>query len=82
MKNLEVIKAWVRGQAARNKNMRTDGKALFSYNLKIAERKSLSLEIYDYTRTGGNFVSTTTSQHVNMTKRQVDYANIVSVKEQ
>lgn len=82
MKNLEVIKAWVRGQAARNKNMKTDGRSLYSYNLKIAERKELCLEIYDYTSTGGNFVSVTTSQHVNMTKRQVDYANIVSVKEQ
>ncbi len=80
MKNLQIIKAWVRGQKAQNKNMRTDGRVLYSYKLKIAERKSLSLEIYDYTSTGGSFVSSTTSQHVNMTKRQVDYAKVVKPK--
>lgn len=79
MKNLEVIKAWVRGQAARNKNMKTDGRSLYSYNLKIAERKELCLEIYDYTAEGGKFASPTTSQHVCMVKREVDYAKVVDV---
>jgi len=79
MKNLQIITAWARGQNAKNKNMSTDGTSLYSYKLKIAERKSLSLEIYDYTSTG-RFISSTTSQHVNMAKRQVTHANVVKPK--
>ena len=80
MKNLEVVKAWVRGQAAKSGNMATDGRTLYSYDLKIGERKSLSLEIYDYTRGGGSFISSTTSHHVHMTKREARHATVVKPK--
>ena len=50
---------------------------LLSYSLKIAEWTTAGLIVYDFTSTGGHFVSQTTSQHVGLIKRQVQCSNIM-----
>ncbi|MCP4923190.1 MAG: hypothetical protein GY915_04040 [bacterium] len=65
MRNEEVVKAWLSGISAENKSLSTDGERLFSYRLKIAERKHGLSRVYDYTSTGV-FKSHTTSCHVGL----------------
>lgn len=63
--NSIVIQAWLDGHKAEAKNLSTDGKELYSYQLRIAANAYL----YDYTSDGLGFISMTTSRHVGMARR-------------
>lgn len=80
MKNIEVIKAWINGESASNKNMSSDGKNLYSYDLRIGYTDFVSgvekKVVMDYTAETNNFVSITTSTHVGKAKH---YADIITV---
>ena len=74
--NSQVINSFLNGSASRAGSLTTDGNALFSYNLKIAEWvEGRGLIVYDFTSTGQAFVSQTTSQHVGLIKREVRDTN-------
>ena len=61
-KNKSVIEAWAKGQKASGSNLKTDGTALWSYDLVIGYRSSNVSTIYKYS--GKNSVSKTTARHV------------------
>ena len=75
--NDQVIKSFLYGRDARGLNLFTDGTALYSYRLKIAEWTSSGVIVYDFTATGGDFYSMTTSQHVGLIKREVSPSRIM-----
>lgn len=74
MKNLDVIKAWMRGLPARGGNLRTDGGNLYSYNLRIGYVVSPGYRVVIPYRAGTQwgFVSQTTSKHVGLALRYAD----------
>lgn len=73
MSNQNVIKMWTRGVEANASNMRTDGRELYSYNLKIGYTdKRGNKVVLDYTTKTGNFKSKTTSNHVSSAKLFAD----------
>ena len=85
--NDQVIKSFLRNSPAQAGRLHTDGISLFSYDLKIAEWVNTggciqagALLVYDYTSTGGHFVSMTTSQHVGLIKRRVP-ASVIMLPE-
>lgn len=72
MRNLDVVRAWSRNERARssNGNLSTDGRFLRSYDLIIGVRGNAGARcVLDFTATGGDFRSQTTSCHVNMAKQ-------------
>ena len=75
--NSDVINSFLYGRNARGLNLSTDGTALYSYRLKIAEWTSNGVIVYDFTATGGDFYSITTSQHVGLIKREVSPSRIM-----
>jgi len=75
--NADVINSFLYGRNARGLNLSTDGTALYSYRLKIAEWTSNGVIVYDFTATGGDFYSMTTSQHVGLIKREVSPSRIM-----
>ena len=75
--NSEVINSFLYGRSAQAGRLHTDGSALFSYSLKIAEWTDNGVIVYDFTSTGGHFVSMTTSQHVGLIKREVQPSRIM-----
>ena len=69
MKITEVPKFWQKNLPAKafTKNYWTDGYDLYSYRLKIGETlPDGSKVLYEYTRAADNFISATTSRHVNL----------------
>ena len=79
MENHEVIRQWVRGFTAENAGsqgqttLSTDGRDLFSYNLKIGyttEKGNKVVKLYNAKT--GNFKTRTTSKHVSMAMKQAD----------
>ena len=72
MRNDKVVRLFSRGQRARAGALRTDGRSLWSYDLKIAEKTLGGVVVADFTSPGGHFVSQTTSKHVNLAKRVAD----------
>ena len=76
-KNSDVINSFLYGRSARGLNLSTNGNTLYSYDLKIAEWTSSGVIVYDFTATGGDFYSMTTSQHVGLIKRQVKSSSIM-----
>lgn len=72
MRNDQVVSAFSRGEAASAGRLRTDGRSLWSYRLKIAEKTLGGVVVGDYTSPGGGFRSQTTSKHVNLAKRVAD----------
>jgi len=72
MRNDAVVRAFSRGQRGAAGALRTDGRALYSYDLKIAEKTPGGVVVADFTSPGGHFVSQTTSTHVNLAKRVAD----------
>ena len=80
--NSQVINSFLNGSSSRAGSLRTDGSALYSYNLKIAEWiDGRGLIVYDFTSTGNHFVSMTTSQHVGLIKREVKDTNRIMLPE-
>lgn len=72
--NNDVIYRWQRGEEARNgkHTLHTDGKDLYSYNLRIGfttpSGKKVAVE-----HRAPNFVSITTSQHVGLASWRADF---------
>ena len=71
-KKQEVAKAWAVGQARKSGSFQTDGKKLFSYDLVIGETQGLTKVLFDYTKGGLRFRSSSTSTHVNTAKPFAD----------
>ena len=76
MRNISVARAWASGSFAKTKHMSTDGESLWSYNLLIAKRSSHGKDVYNYTASG-EFVSATTSKHVNLALRAAGNASLI-----
>ena len=75
VKNQEVVRAWSRGEAARNHKGSLgamDSGELYSYGLKIGQYLNGTAVLGDYTAPGGAFYSMTTSQHVGLARRYAD----------
>ena len=72
MRNDAVVRAFSRGQPCAAGALHTDGRSLWSYNLKIAEKTLGGIVVADFTSPGGHFVSMTTSKHVGLAKRVAD----------
>ena len=72
--NRGVIERWSKGQPAYTSNsaLTTDGKALFSYGLKIGMRAGNTCVVADYTAATGTFQSHTPSDHVGLAKDAAD----------
>ena len=84
----QVVESWINGQRSSTPNgsLSTNGDILFSYQLKIGYKQTETIElddgyedikteqliVLDYTASGGNFVSSTTSTHVGLAKRYAD----------
>ena len=66
MTNEQVVRAWAAGGKASNGrgSLTTDGSHLLSYDLVIGDRQSG--QIFNYTRSGGEYYSQTTSKHVGL----------------
>jgi hypothetical protein len=76
-RNDQVIRAWNNGQEAKSGSMKTDGNRLFSYRLCIGKTDCEGNKVlFDWTATGGGYVSQTTSVHVNKAK-QLSSASIM-----
>jgi len=75
--NEQVVNSFLYGRSARAGTLTTNGTTLYSYHLKIAEWTTNGVIVYDYTRTGGDFRSMTTSQHVGLIKRLVCPSSIM-----
>ena len=70
MKNQDVVRSCAWGKRAAAASLQTDGRSLWSYNLKIAQRTPEGIVVGDFTAPGGDFHSITTSKHVGMAKRE------------
>ena len=80
VKNQEVVRAWSRGEAARNHKgslVAMDTGELYSYGLKIGQYLKGNAVLSDYTAPGGGFYSMTTSQHVNLAKVHASRENVL-----
>lgn len=69
MKIDQVPKFWRNNASAKafTNNYWTDGYELYSYQLKIGETLSDGTKVlYNYTKITNNFISATTSRHVNL----------------
>lgn len=71
MRNIEVVRAWSRGHAAKAAHLRTDGRILYSYNLSIGYRDNQGQTVVILWR-GDHRVSQTTSRHVGLALRYAD----------
>ena len=71
MRNEEVVRSFIVGCRASNRNLSTDGSRLYSYGLLIAARSQNPgnvITVWNYTASG-KFHSVTTSTHVGLIKR-------------
>ena len=74
MKNIDVARAWSRGEAAHTAHLRTDGADLYSYRLRIGYTDAQGYKVALQYRAGTplGFVSATTSKHVGLALRYSD----------
>lgn len=73
MKNSDVAAAWYYGKMAKSGSLRSDGKSIFSYAMKIGEiNETGDRVVFDYRITG---VSRTTAHHIELA---TEVANIIS----
>lgn len=75
MKIKEIPLAWKNNKSARTKSnsFSTNGKNLYSYNLKIGYTNEFDEKVLlNYTTSSGNFKSHTTSRHVNLAAFHAD----------
>ena len=78
MTNEQVVKAWINNQTGKSLHMSTDGKSLFSYEMKIGETVYESNGLWSANKKHGlnvqkpYFYSQTTSKHVGLVKRYAD----------
>jgi hypothetical protein len=67
MTNKEVVQAFIDDKPGTSGRMKTDGKLLYSYNLKIGWTTGTGIKlVYDYTARNNSFRSVTTSKHVRL----------------
>ena len=74
--NQSVIVAWLNHKEERTKNFNlcTNGDELFSYDLLIGfTRGGYKKMLLDYTAPTNNFVSMTTSRHINLARPYADH---------
>ena len=74
VKNVEVGAYWKQGRPASNygKTLHTDGLNVYSYYLLIGITDKGKKVLFDYTATGGRFISDTTSHHVGSLRGYCD----------
>ena len=73
MCNHEVVTNWAQGIEGFTRSLRTDGRNLFSYNLRIGMTGPEGEKIvFDFTSSGGRFMSQTTSTHVGLARQHAD----------
>ena len=72
MTNKDVVDAWYGGRVANSTNLITDGRDLYSYELRIGATAAHDKVAFKFT--GAKMVSTTTSKHVSMA---IDVADLV-----
>ena len=70
--NSRVIYSWINGKHWKSYSMYTDGKSIYSYNLKIGLTEDDEKVLLDYTARGLGYCSQTTSQQVNLARPYVD----------
>jgi hypothetical protein len=83
MKIDQIPKFWRNDTPAKafTENYWTNGSELYSYQLKIGETLPDGTKVlYDYTKATGNFISATTSRHVNLAafyanEKEIPYEN-------
>ena len=76
LRNELVLGKWKDGESASSHNgaLHTNGRDLFSYNLRIGYRsRSGACVLGDFTSPGGNFASMTTSCHVGKARSFADH---------
>ena len=74
--NDRVVYSWINGKPFKSLSMKTNGKDLYSYKLKIGTTTDDHCKnVLDYTTRGLGFYSVTTSTHVGMAKK---YADIIT----
>lgn len=71
MRNIDVVRAWSRGQTAKTAHLWTDGRILYSYRLSIGYRDNQGKTVVILWR-GDHRVSQTTSCHVGLALRYAD----------
>jgi hypothetical protein len=70
--NSRVVYSWMNGKPFKSLSMRTDGKNLYSYALKIGTTTDDQCKnVLDYTAKGLMFYSVTTSTHVGLAKKHI-----------
>ena len=81
MTNEQVVKSWINNQTGKSLHMTTDGKSLYSYNMKIGETRTgrvFNGGCWEHEKKYGLnvqkpfFYSQTTSTHVGIVKRYAD----------
>ena len=73
MCNHEVVNNWAQGYEGFTRSLRTDGRDLFSYNLRIGMTGPQNEKIvFNFTSGGGKFMSQTTSTHVGLAVEHAD----------
>ena len=63
--HVAVLSCWSLGAPHKTLTLRTDGQDLYSYGLKIGITEKAYKSVLNYTARGNNYVSHTTSTHVN-----------------
>ena len=71
MTNQKVIENWTQGKQGKSLHMKTDGKSLFSYNMKIGETLTNGKK-YGLNVQSPFFYSMTTSGHVGIVRYYAD----------
>ena len=73
MSNAEVVNNWAQGFEGFTRSLRTDGRSLYSYNLRIGITGPDNEKIvFNFTSGGGKFMSQTTSTHVGLARQHAD----------
>ena len=72
IRDRDIPRAFASGRRAHAGNLSTDGRSLWSYDLKIAQKTPEGIVVGDFTTKGGCYYSTTTSKHVCYAKRVAD----------
>ncbi len=68
----DIPREFANGRRAHAGNLSTDGRSLWSYDLKIAQKTPEGIVVGDFTSQGGDYHSMTTSKHVGYAKRIAD----------
>ena len=76
-KNIDRVRAWLRGEKANNRSMVSDGEVLYSYRQPIGVdllgfgKVAINHTASTIEEAKGSYISQTTSQHVGITYREL-----------